>query len=178
MAMPAQQINGPSQHAAKGTSRVPFYVPLFNPIARRLLRGGMPLGPNALLTVRGRTSGLDRTTPVAVVAIGGRRWVIGTFGEVNWVRNLRAAREATLTINGRPEPMQAVELSPQEASSFFKDVLAPYVARIPLGRFLLGTLLGAKEMLTDPDGAAKRHPVFELRLRASAGSSAEPARQG
>src|SRR5712692_3427259 len=159
MAMPAQQINGPSRHAAKGTSRVPFFVPLFNPIARRLLRGGMPLGPNALLTVRGRTSGLDRTTPVAVVAIGGRRWVIGTFGEVNWVRNLRAAREATLTINRRPEPVQAIELSPQEAAGFFKDVVAPYVARIPLGRFLLGTLLGAKEMLTDPDGAAKRTPV-------------------
>ncbi len=178
MAMPAQQINGPSQHAAKGTTRVPFYVPLFNPIAHRLLRGGMPLGPNALLTVRGRTSGLDRTTPVAVVAIGGRRWVIGTFGEVNWVRNLRAAGEATLTMNRQPEPVQAVELSPQEASGFFKDVLAPYVAGIPLGRFLLGTLLGAKEMLTDPDGAAQRHPVFELRPRASAGSSAEPAPQG
>ena len=178
MAMPAQQIIGPSQHAAQGTSRVPFYVPLFSPIARRLLRGGMPLGPNALLTVRGRTSGLDRTTPVAVVAIGGRRWVIGTFGEVNWVRNLRAAREATLTINRRPEPVQAVELSPQEVSGFFQDVLAPYVAQIPFGRFLLGTLLGAKEMLTDPDGAAKRHPVFELRPRANAGSSAEPARQG
>ncbi len=127
MAMPAQQINGPSRHAAKGTSRVPFYVPLFNPIARRLLRGGMPLGPNALLTVRGRTSGLDRTTPVAVVAIGGRRWVIGTFGEVNWVRNLRAAREATLTINRRPEPVQAIELSPQEAS--YTLALVPVRAR-------------------------------------------------
>jgi deazaflavin-dependent oxidoreductase (nitroreductase family) len=174
--MPAQQINGPSRHAGKGTSRVPFYVPLFNPIARRLLRRGLPLGPNALLTVRGRTSGLPRTTPVAVVAIEGRRWVIGTFGEVNWVRNLRAAGEATLTINRRPEPVQAVELSPEQASVFFKAVLAPYVATIPLGRFLLGTLLGAKEMHSDPDGAAQRTPVFELHPVASAGSGVEPAR--
>jgi deazaflavin-dependent oxidoreductase (nitroreductase family) len=176
MAMPAQQINGPSQHASKGTSRVPFYVPLFNPIARRLLRRGFPLGPNALLTVRGRTSGLARTTPVAVVVIEGRRWVIGTFGDVNWVRNLRAAGEATLTVNRRPEQVQAVALSPQEASVFFKDVLAQYVASIPLGRFLLGTLLGAKEILSDPDGAAQRTPVFELHPLASAGSGAEPAR--
>lgn len=174
--MTAQQINGPSQHAGKGTSRVPFYVPLFNPIARRLLRGGLPMGPNALLTVRGRTSGLDRTTPVAVVAIDGRRWLIGTFGEVNWVRNLRAAGEATLSLNRRAEAVQAVELSQPEAASFFKDVLAPYVARIPLGRFLLGTLLGAKELLTDPDGAAQHHPVFELRPQASSGSGAETAR--
>ncbi len=173
MAMPARQINGPSLLGAKGTNRVPFYVPLFNPIARRLLRRGLPMGPNALLTVRGRTSGLDRTTPVAVVAIGGRRWLIGTFGEVNWVRNLRAAGEATLTINRRPEAVQAVELSRSEAVGFFKDVLAPYVAQIPLGRFLLGTLLGAKELLTDPDGAAQRHPVFELHPRVSGGSGAE-----
>ena len=83
-----------------------------------------------------------------------------------------------LTINRRPEPVQAVELSPQEASGFFKDVLAPYVTLIPLGRFLLGTLPGAKEMLTDPNGAAQRHPVFELRPHASAGSSAGPPPRG
>jgi deazaflavin-dependent oxidoreductase (nitroreductase family) len=177
MAMPARQIHEPSQFAAKRASRVPFYVPLFNPIARRLLRRGMPMGPNALLTVRGRTTGLDRTTPVAVVAIAGRRWVIGTFGEVNWVRNLRAAGEATLTINRRPEAVQALELSPLEAAGFFKDVIAPYVARVPLGRFVLGTMLGAKEMLTDPDKAAQHTPVFELHPRASAGSGAEPPRQ-
>ncbi len=173
MATPARQINGPSNHAATSTNRVPFYVPLFNPIARRLLRRGVPLGPNALLTVRGRNSGLPRTTPVAIVAIGGRRWLIGTFGEVNWVRNLRAAGEATLTVNRRPEPVQAVELSQQDAAHFYKDVLAPYVAGIPFGRFLLGTLLGAREMLSDPEYAAKTRPVFELRSRASGGSSAD-----
>ena len=176
MATPARQINQPSNHAAKGTTRVPFYVPLFNPIARRLLRRGVPMGPNALLTVRGRTSGLDRTTPVAVVAIGGRRWLIGTFGEVNWVLNLRAAAEATLTVNGRPEVVQAVELSQQDAAGFFKVVLLPYVAGIPFGRFLVGTLLGAKELLNDPEGSAKSHPVFELHSRASAGSGANPTR--
>ena len=82
----------PPQHAG---TRVPFFVPLFNPIARRLLRVGLPLGPNALLTVTGRKTGQPRSTPVAVVDLGGRRWVIGTFGEVNWVRNLRAAGQAT-----------------------------------------------------------------------------------
>jgi deazaflavin-dependent oxidoreductase (nitroreductase family) len=158
--MPAQQMDRPHRKP-----RVPFFVPLFNPIARRLLRVGVPMGPNALLTVRGRTSGVDRTTPVAVVAISGRRWLIGTFGEVNWVRNLRAAREATLTINQRPEPVRAVELSRQEASSFFKDVLTPYVSKLPLGRFLLGTILGGKELLTDADAAAQHHPVFELHHR-------------
>ncbi len=161
MIMQAQPTDRPPQHP--GASRVPGFVPFFNPIARRLLRVGVPMGPNTLLTVRGRTSGLPRTTPVAVVAIGGRRWVIGTFGEVNWVRNLRASGEATLTINRRPEPVHAVELSPQETAIFFKDVILPYTSRMPFGRFLLGTLLGARDLLSDPEGAAKNHPVFELR---------------
>src|SRR2546421_12063791 len=115
--MPAQQID----HSHKKPS-VPFFVPLFNPIARRMLRGGVPLGPNALLTVRGRSSGVDRPTPVAVVAIDGRRWVIATFGDVNWARNLRAAGVATVTVNRRTEAVQATELTPAEASTFFRDI--------------------------------------------------------
>src|SRR5438128_5275104 len=177
MATPAQQINGPSPQAGKTKSRVPFFVPLFNPIARRLLGAGVPIGPNALLTVRGRTSGLARTTPVALLVIDGRRWVIGTFGQVNWVRNLRAAGEATLTVNGRPQPVQAVELSTQEAAAFFKDVLAPYVRRVPFVRFVLNRVLGAGEVLTDPDRAAQDRTVFELRPRVSGGSGAQSTAQ-
>ena len=168
--MPAQQIDQPH-----GKARVPFFVPLFNPIARRMLRGGVPLGPNALLTVRGRSSGIDRTTPVAVVAIGGHRWVIATFGDVNWARNLRAVGVATLTVNRRPEAVTARELPQAEAAAFFRDILTPYVGGVPLGRWILGSMLGAREIFTDPDGAARRRPVFELKPRTSDGSGAEAA---
>ena len=171
MMMPAQNID-----RSHGKTRVPFFVPLFNPIARRMLRGGVPLGPNALLTVRGRSSGVDRTTPVAVVAIGGRRWVIATFGDVNWARNLRAAGVATVTVNRRPEAVVARELPRTEASAFFRDILTPYVHRVPLGRWILGSMLGAREIFTDPDGAAQHHPVFELRPPVSGGSGAQAAR--
>src|SRR2546422_9112091 len=98
MMMPAQQID-----RSPKKPRVPFFVPLFNPIARRMLRGGLPLGPNALLTVRGRSSGVDRTTPVAVVAIGGRRGGIAAFGGVNWAPDLWGARAATPSVNRPPE---------------------------------------------------------------------------
>ena len=164
MAMPARQLNHPSSGGGNRPPSPPFFVGLFNPIARRLLRGGLPMGPNALLTVRGRSSGLDRTTPVAVASIGGHRWVIATFGDVNWARNLRAAGRATITVNRRPEAVDARELSASEAEAFYRDTLMPYVNSIPLGlgRFLLGSLLGAKELLTDPHAAALHHPVFEL----------------
>lgn len=131
--MPAPQINPPSSRGDKGPARPPFFVGLFNPIARRMLRGGVPMGPNALLTVRGRTSGLDRSTPVAVVSIGDRRWVLATFGDTNWARNLRAAGKGTVTVNRRAEAVAARELSATEAEAFYRDTLVPYVDSIPLG---------------------------------------------
>jgi len=143
-------------------ARAPRFVGFFNPLAQRLLGAGIPLGPNALITIRGRKSGIDRTNPVALVEIGGRRWVIGTFGETNWVRNLRIAGEALVTTGKRREKVKAHELSPSEATAFFRDVLGPYVKRIPLGRVMLGSVLGAKDILEDPAVAAERRPVFEL----------------
>jgi hypothetical protein len=61
----------------------------------------------------------------------------------------------------RREPVTAVALTPEQTAAFFQDVLGPYIQRIPLGTLLIG-LLGAREILTDPVGAARRHPVFEL----------------
>jgi deazaflavin-dependent oxidoreductase (nitroreductase family) len=145
---------------------VPSFIPFFNPIARRLLKAGIPMGPNALVTVRGRKSGRARTTPVALIEVSGRRWVIGTFGEVNWVRNLRTAGEATLTVRRRTENVTAVELTPAEGVAFVHDVLGPYVGRHRLGRWMVRriakSLLGRADILDDPVAAAQGRPVFEL----------------
>ena len=145
-----------------GGARIPRLVSLFNPIASRLIRGGIPLGPNVLLSVRGRKTGQLRTTGVALVEVGGRRWVVGTFGDVHWTRNLRTAGEGILTRGRRQEPVQAAELSAEEAATFFKDVLGPYIRRVPMGRWMIGSVLGAGDILNDPAGAGTRHPVFEL----------------
>ncbi|MDQ6884939.1 MAG: hypothetical protein M3077_12030 [Candidatus Dormibacteraeota bacterium] len=85
---------------------------------------------------------------------GGRRWVIATFGDVNWARNLRAAGVAALTVNRRPETVAARELPQAEAAAFFRETLTPYVAGVPMGRWMLGSMLGAREIFDDPDGAA------------------------
>jgi len=76
---------------------VPWRVSFFGAILRFLLVAGVPLGPNRLVTIRGRKSGLPRTTPVAIIEVSGRRWVWAPWGEVQWVRNLRAAGRATIT---------------------------------------------------------------------------------
>lgn len=143
-------------------AKAPSFVGLFNPIARRILRAGPLLGPNALITVRGRKSGVPRTTPIALVDIDGKRWVIGTFGDTNWVRNLRSARQATLTVGSKQEKVFADELDLEDRTRFFRDVVGPYVRRLRIGALLL-SILGAKEILDDPRAAAEHRPVFELR---------------
>ena len=151
----------------QGAATAPAFVRRSSLLVRGLLRLGVPMGPNALLTVKGRKTGEPRTAPVAIVEIDGRRWVVGAYGNVNWVRNLRASREAEVRIGGRTEHVTASELDRVEAAAFYRDVVGRYVHRMPrLGRLFLRTLfrlIGAGDLLTDPEAAAAARPVFELR---------------
>jgi hypothetical protein len=52
-----------------------------NWILKKLLRAGVPMGPMILLTVRGRTTGLPRTTPVDLFERDGRRWLAPPMAE-------------------------------------------------------------------------------------------------
>ena len=135
-------------------------------VTSRLLGAGIPLGPNVLLTIRGRTSGLPRTVPVALVELDGQRWVVGTYGDVQWTRNLRAAGEAELRVGDQEEHVAARELSSQEATEFIRSTLPRYVARLPrMWRFFTNMLIRtiAADMARDPAAAAARRPIFELR---------------
>jgi deazaflavin-dependent oxidoreductase (nitroreductase family) len=145
---------------AAGGVRVPRMVPLFNAIARPLLAAGVPMGFNGLLTVRGRTSGLPRTTPVAIITVSGRRWVWAPWGDVHWVRNLRAAGRATITVRRRTEDVRATELDPADRVEFFRDVVGPLARSIPFGVRFIRVLDGVD--LNDPEEAAEGRPVFEL----------------
>ncbi len=60
--------------------KAPAVIRIARPLGRLLLRLGVPMGPDALMTIRGRRSGSPRTVAVAVVNIDGRRWVIEAYG--------------------------------------------------------------------------------------------------
>ena len=144
----------------------PTFVRASNPLSRRLLRLGLPAGPNVLLTVRGRSTGVPRTVPVAILELDGRRWIIGAYGDVQWVRNLRAAGEAEIRVRGHDEPVIARELDDAEATDFYARVLPTYVSRLPwFGRVFARILFAAAapEVRSDPARAAVTRPVFELR---------------
>jgi deazaflavin-dependent oxidoreductase (nitroreductase family) len=146
---------------------VPWIVPILNPLVRRLLRVGVPMGPNVLLTIRGRTSGQPRTVPVALMERGGRQYVFATFGEVNWVRNLRAAGEAVLRRGRHDEVVVAVELTAEEAATVMQDALAPFLASLMTAPLLRRWYHLARDSSpADYLEEARCHTVFELRVAA------------
>jgi deazaflavin-dependent oxidoreductase (nitroreductase family) len=139
---------------------------------------GLPAGPNVLLTVRGRRSGRPRTTPVAMLESGDNRYLQASFGDVHWVRNLRAAGEATVTRRKRSRTVTAHELPDEAAAFLLRDSLAPF-HRSRFLRWLLGSRVrpaavlmryhfriddSAEEYLAE----VRRHPLFELRPAAAA----------
>src|ERR1022692_326913 len=99
-------------------------IRLLNPVFGRYLGLGLPGGPNALLTVRGRSSGRARSTPVAILRVGDRRFVQAAYGEVNWVRNLRASGQAVVRSSRRSDTVDAVELRPEIAGTIMFEALA------------------------------------------------------
>jgi deazaflavin-dependent oxidoreductase (nitroreductase family) len=145
--------------------RAPRLVRAPDGLVQWLLRRGAPLGPNGLLTIRGRTTGAPRTAPIAITEVDGRRYVIGAYGDVNWTRNLRAAGEADVALHGRTEHVNATELDPAAAEEFFGVTLYRYIDHFPwFGRVFARLLFGliGREVLEDPARAAATRPVFEL----------------
>ncbi|MFI5420699.1 MAG: nitroreductase family deazaflavin-dependent oxidoreductase [Nitrososphaerales archaeon] len=147
----------------KKTLKIPRFVPLMNPLMKTMLRLGAPVGPMTLLTVRGRKSGKLHTTPVGVMKENGRRYLIGTFGNVNWVQNLRAAQEAQIGKGRHRETIHAKELSEDRAAAVFQRVFAPYLASKMMSSFLkMGYDLNPKSTTAGYQKEASRHPAFEI----------------
>ena len=149
----SEQIGGVAAH-------VPLSVKLFVPILKVLIAAGVPMGFNGLITIRGRKSGLPRTAAVAIIEVSGRRWVWAPWGDVHWVRNLRAAGRATITVRRRKEDVGATELDPTQRVDFFRDTLGPLARGIPFGATFIRVVDGVD--LNYPSDAAVGRAVFEL----------------
>jgi deazaflavin-dependent oxidoreductase (nitroreductase family) len=95
-----------------------------NAFTKTLLALGISYNNSALITVAGRKSGQPHSTPISMVEYQGQRYVQSPFGNVQWVRNLRAAGKATLSWGRRHETVIATELSPEQAAPVIKSMLA------------------------------------------------------
>lgn len=153
--------------------RPPFFLRFGNAVTTMMLRLGIGIGANALLTVPGRKSGVPRSTPITTIEHAGRRYVQSPFGDVDWVRNLRAAGGGTLRLGRRVETVTARELSAEETAPILRSVLkiAPGVIRSHYH-------VDADAPLADLVHEAGRHPCFELVGASESGRAATTGRSG
>src|SRR5438094_7227659 len=150
----------PSADRAQPRGGVPRWIPFFNAVAKPLLKLGVPMGPDVLITVSGRKTGLRRTTPATICEYGGRRGLISPFGETNWARNLRAAGIATISSGRRRERVRVAELGHEEAVEFIRDVIGPITRTSRLGNCFVRAV--DRIDIDDPEEAALGRPVFEI----------------
>jgi deazaflavin-dependent oxidoreductase (nitroreductase family) len=108
------------------------------------------------LTVRGRKSGKEYSTPVRLIE-GEHRWLVAPYGEVGWVRNARAAGSVTLSQRGRSEVMAIEELDAEQSA----PVLKKYFEAVAIVRPYFDAT--ADSSLAEFAAEADRHPVFQLK---------------
>src|ERR1700678_3979201 len=99
---------------------------LFNRCYGFLVGLGFAPRYNYLLQVRGRKSGKLYSTPIDLLEIGGKRYLVAPRGRTQWVRNAEAAGEVTLK---RGSSRQSFRLKP------IPDVEKPPLLKAYLDQF-------------------------------------------
>ncbi len=128
----------------------------FNRLMDGMVRLGLAPRRVYVLTVRGRKSGKQYSTPVCLVEDEGARWLVSPYGEVSWVRNARVAGKVRLVRGRRSETVSIVEASPEEASPVLKTYFVQNPHTRPYFMARDDSPLGAFE------AEASQHPVFRI----------------
>ncbi|MGV0578494.1 nitroreductase family deazaflavin-dependent oxidoreductase [Mycolicibacterium elephantis] len=140
----------------------PRWLKHVNKLVIALLRLGLPISRHespVVLTVPGRRTGRPRSTPITPMLIDGDRYVVNGYPGADWVRNVRAAGEATLRHGRRTERARLVELTPAQA----RPVLREFPAQVPVGVDLMKRAGVLKSGTPDElEGLAGRLPVFRI----------------
>ena len=138
-------------------------LPRWLPVAARvnafLLRAGLPIGTQVVLTVTGRRTGRPRSTPVSLVELHGSRHVVSGEGTA-WVENARALGLAEIARGRHRERVRLVELPVAERGA----VLRAFWYQVPHGRPFIARFFGlAPDASADDfEAAGPRCPVFRV----------------
>jgi deazaflavin-dependent oxidoreductase (nitroreductase family) len=131
---------------------------VFNRLVAVLTRAGVSFWGSRILEVRGRKSGEPRRTPVNLLTLNGRRYLVAPRGHTQWVRNLRAVGEGDLLLGRRREHFRATEVD----NGAKEPILRAYLARWKweVGQFFGG--VSAESSTADLQRIAPDHPVFRI----------------
>lgn len=131
-----------------------------------LLRRGLRIGTQHILSVPGRRTGLMRSTPVSLVTLDGVRYIVSGEG-LAWVANARASGWGTLERGRQTERISLTEIPPAERG----PVLRAFWHQVPQGRSFIARLFGLPWNAgpDDFEAAAPRCPVFRVGGRRGSG---------
>jgi deazaflavin-dependent oxidoreductase (nitroreductase family) len=118
-----------------------------------MLRRGLRVGSQHLLSVRGRKTGELRSTPVSIATVDGSRYIVAAFADAAWVKNVRAAGVGILARGRTSEDIRLTELPVEERG----PVLRGFLQQVPGGVRFFGS-----EDLDEVVAAADRYPVFRV----------------
>lgn len=113
----------------------------FNRLIRGLTRLGISVWGSRELRVRGRKSGDWRSTPVNLLTVDGRRYLLAPRGLTQWARNLRAAGGGQLRLGRRTETFQAREVADELKTPILREYLRRW--KFEAGAFFDGLDAGA-----------------------------------
>jgi len=139
----------------------PWWLKPANKVFIQMSRLGLSFGGESpvVLTVKGRKSGRDRSTPVTPMTVNGNQYVVAGFPGADWVANVRAAGQVTLTRGRRAQRVQMVELSAEDARPF----LRAFPTEVPTGvGFMKRAGLVTKGRPDEFEALAGRCAVFRL----------------
>jgi deazaflavin-dependent oxidoreductase (nitroreductase family) len=117
------------------------------------------IGPNYiyLLQVRGRKSGRVYETPVNVLDVKGKRYLVAPRGRTQWVRNAEATGEITLKKGRLRQRFRLRPIADGEKPELLKLYLERFVAAVQ--RYFTVKAGSAPEAFCE---MAPYYPVFEL----------------
>jgi deazaflavin-dependent oxidoreductase (nitroreductase family) len=136
-----------------------FTKHIFNPLVALLTRAGISVMGSRVLAVRGRKSGEWRTTPVNLLLLDGKRYIVAPRGITQWVRNLRAAGEGELHLGRHTERFRAQEIPDDQKLHILRSYLKKW--KWEVGMFFGG--VGPDSPDSDIERIAPEHPVFEVK---------------
>jgi deazaflavin-dependent oxidoreductase (nitroreductase family) len=132
---------------------------VFNGLVALATRAGISVLGSRVLEVRGRVSGEPRRTPVNLLTIDGREYLVSPRGNSQWVRNARAAGgELDLLLGRSRSHYRATELIDEEKIPVLRAYLRRWKAEV--GVFFGG--VGPDSTDEELSAIAPRHPAFLL----------------
>ena len=147
--------------ASSKSVRPPWWLKPANKVFIQMSRLGMSFGGESpvVLTVPGRKSGRERSTPVTPMTIDGKEYVVAGFPGADWVANVRAAGQVRLARGRNIRRVNMVELSADDA----RPLLRAFPTEVPTGvGFMKRSGLVTDGSLQEFEALAGRCAVFRL----------------